>query len=493
MYDEGDDVFGSENEEDDEDAEGTTDMKPTFVVIAIDTHPSMFVKKEDGSMPFRDSLEACYSLADSLIFASGRGKWSQFAVVLAKEDSPVLTEFGDNILNTVKLLKAKINQVPDKQLIDEYQRKGDFDLASFFLTCKKLFHDIKSPFYKRTFIYISDDDNPIQDGQKRFSALNEAKTFSGNQIDFQIIPTRRNFKYENFYNELFHVMNITPVEEICEDKNGLLQKLSSAVITRHTQTRIRFYPIKGDTDRFLQCFKLNVIQSRPILFTKVTKDGKMVKRVSKDDFSTFYFYKIPLLEDIKFDLLEYNSLLDHDMPKGLTLLYISKRLTEFGYVLGKSYLLRQDEKSNLPYFKKLWRICVDKERVLVCARKVRQYDKIKYVELLPVNVNSEPMFLANYPEQKTDEKQKEAIKKLVDDLTIDFDFKMIPDMGFRKKQAHIKSKLLDEPAEEINDGGLIAKDLDERLTEAVSMIRSSYCLVEEKKRKATGGTSRSKK
>ncbi|KAJ8966568.1 hypothetical protein NQ314_003463 [Rhamnusium bicolor] len=485
--------------DDDGELEEEKTFKPAFVVIAVDTHPLMFKKNEDGSIPFRNCIEACYNLADSLIFTQNRSSWSQFAVVLAREDSPSLTEFQDNLIDTVKLLKER-TKWPDKQLSDEYQRKGDFDLATFFLACKKVFHDIKSPFYKRTLIYITNDDEPVLDANKRFTALNEVKTFSGNQIDFQVVPMRLDFDYTKFYNELFSVMDCSPVEEICEDTEGLIEKLTSTVVKRYTQRKLPFYPFKGDTTRFLSCFKIDIIHATRLINVKMTKDGKSIKRVVVGDSQSSYFFKCkaPGRETIKFDTYEKNAILEHTLPLGLTLLYISKRSTDVGHVLGKPFLLQQDKKDELPYFEKFWQCCVDNERVLVCARKLKLADKLRYVELIPISVNGSPTFLAknipfsteivypkscDYPEQESTSQKKEAIRALVDALTFDFDLKMIPDPSYRKRQAYVKAKLLEEPMEEVNDVTLNAEVLDKHLKEAVDLINANYLLVEGKKEK----------
>ncbi|KAJ8979971.1 hypothetical protein NQ317_013719 [Molorchus minor] len=492
----------------DDEGEDQVFLKPSFVVIAIDVHPIMFQERNDGSMPFRDCIETCYNLADSLVLTSSH-KFNQFALILAREDLPILTEFDANLLDSVKLLKVK-TEMSNQQLKDEYQRKGDFDLASFFLTCKKAFHDIKSTFDKRTLIYITDDESPAQNAQQKFTALNEAKTFSGSQINFQIIPTRIDFNYNVFYNELFSLMDITPVEEICEDKDGLMKKLLSSVVIQHSQTNMRFYPFNGDPTRFINCFKVNVIRSSTLLNTRVTKDGRPVKRVTEsDNIPSFSFKnKVPECDTIKFDLYEKTTLLDNRFPLGLTLLYVSKRLTDVGYVLGKPFLLRQNEEFESPLFKKFWQNCVNNERVLVCARKLQQPGKLRYVELIPEVVNGSSMFLvknvpysseivypieSDYPEQVEDVKKKEAMKKLVDDLTFDFDFKMIPDPCYRKKQAYVKAKLLDEQMKEVTDITFNLPAMDEHLQEAVNAIKSNYVLTEEKKRKAPSSTSKAKK
>lgn len=387
--------YNSDNETEDEIEEVEKNFKPTFVIIAIDTHPLMFRKKEDESSPFKNCLSACHSLADSLLLTSNKHSWNQFAVLLAREESPCLTEFRDNLIDTVKLLKTKA-VLSNKQLAEEYQRKGEFDLASFLLACKKVFHDVKTAFYKRTLIYITDDDEPVQDATKKFTTLNEIKTFGGSQIDFQIVSTTSDFNYSKFYNELFSLMDTIPLEEICEDKEGLIEKLTAAVVMRYTRIKIIFYPFKDDISRFLNCYKLDYIRASTFVNNKLRRDGKLVKSTvdNSDEYvDASYFFKCKEPgRNIQFDSYEKNCIMDNTLPIGLTLLYVSKRVTGIGYVLGKPFLLLPKEKENI-YFNKFWQCCVEKNRVLICLLKQKQFGKIRYTELIPFTVNNSPVFL----------------------------------------------------------------------------------------------------
>lgn len=82
---------------------------------------------------------------------------------------------------------------------------------------------------------------------------------------------------------------------------------------------------------------------------------------------------------------------------------------------------------------------------------------------------------------------------MVESLTFDFDMKMIPDPCFQKKKEYVKAKLLEEPMEEVTSVTFSNKALDETLKESVDMINEVFILVEDRKRKATTGSSRTKK
>lgn len=81
----------NEELETDEQDENTTivNFKPSFVLIAIDTHSSMFHTWNDDddadeSHAFKDALRACYEIADSLILSTSRSNYNQFGIVLGK-------------------------------------------------------------------------------------------------------------------------------------------------------------------------------------------------------------------------------------------------------------------------------------------------------------------------------------------------------------------------------------------------------------------------
>lgn len=70
---------------------------------------------------------------------------------------------------------------------------------------------------------------------------------------------------------------------------------------------------------------------------------------------------------------------------------------------------------------------------------------------------------------------------------------MIPDPCYLKKKEYVKSKLLEEPMEEVTSVAFNNKALDKLLIDAVNVINKNFLLVEDRKRKTTAGTSRAKK
>ncbi|XP_072401207.1 uncharacterized protein [Diabrotica undecimpunctata] len=488
-------MYEAEGEHESDYEEGDSEIfspsfKPSYVVVAIDTHSCMFKKGENGKMPFRMCLEALAEVMETLIFKKDTRSWSPFAVVLAGADTPLIS-FSQSVLDTIKLLQEKCKQT-DADLITQYQRKTVLNLSSFFLTCKKVFHEIKSVFYKRSLIYLSNDDKPVTDKTARFTAFNEIKTFAASQIEFQVIPTIQDFKYNFFYNELFSIIGNPKREEICTDTEGLTEKLSSLIMVAINEYQVLFYPFRDDPERFLKCKRFSFTTNIQLYNSFMTKDGKKVINTNAPSNEPVYF-KIrssdPNLDHMRFDSLEKESLRDNVTPKGLTLAYIGDRQIGLGHMFFSSHLIKVDPTETLPFFNKFWDHCVHSKKVLVCFSKNNQPDRPRYVELIPIIANGQQMFLekrlpfgneivlpfkATFPEEEVDDKRKLAIKKLVDQLTFDFNPKMLPDISLQKKKAYVKAKLLGTFPEPVNDVQVDNTVLDGVLEDIVTEIQQKF-------------------
>lgn len=390
------------SDEDFDDVELSKDSiyKASYVVVAIDTHPSMFKADDSGQVPFRNCLAACLRILDTLIMVKDSKRWNPFAVLLTRDD-PKLVEFGDNIVESIQLLKSKL-KLSDDELEDEFQRKLDFDLAEFFLQCKKAFHDIKAAFYKRILVYITNDDNPVKDAQSKFAAINEVKSFDASQITLEVISTDVKFDRTKLYNEMFALLEQSQQEreEICTDIDGLEQKLSSVLVPKYHRSKVQFYPFKDDLKRFLTCFDLKLVQSQKLYSTKVSAEGKSVKPKPPPltaDLPTYYIKNSNLSEQhIVFDEMEKDQLYDTSFPRGYTLVYIGKSVIDTMYHISKPHLLQAHFVEQTNFFKQFWQYCVKNERVLVCVVKYKQPGKIKFSQMSPILIGEVPTFLCKY-------------------------------------------------------------------------------------------------
>ncbi|XP_044263679.1 uncharacterized protein LOC123010674 [Tribolium madens] len=498
-------------------AGSNTLYKPSFVLIAIDTDPSMFVKNEsDGNIPFKDCISACYNLANSLIFVQNKRSWSPFGIVLAREDaSASLINFKDNILESIKLLKEK-NELSEDKLLDLYQRKGGLNLSSFFLFCKKKFKEVNSAFYKRTIIYVTSDDNPVKDDKnQRFAALNEAKNFGCNDITFELVTMSHNFDYKIFYNELFSIIKSPPVETVVEDEDGLLEKLSSLIVRRFYQRRLLFFPFLNDQTRFLKIKQKSFVQEEKLYNNAcISESGKLLKKVSKVVNDVIETYNLRHADGtIEFSVEERFKIKNTDLPVGYTLIQVSDRVTDVGIVLTHPAIIEIDPKEELDYFASFWQYCVDKNKVLICFRKLKKLDKICFVEFIPKFMNNNRVFLVktipfNDEHQRTPSdlateeqsesysgKMRSTTNELINELTFDYDPKMFTNPSLTKKKAYLRSKLLDEPQGEVEDVSLDSAAIDKRLGDIGESFKKLFALGEETapKRKAPSTARGSKK
>ncbi|XP_066245087.1 ATP-dependent DNA helicase 2 subunit 1 [Euwallacea similis] len=502
----------------------TINFKPSFVLIAIDTHPCMFkvITDSEGNEthPFKEAITACYEIADSLIFATSRSNYNQFGIVLVNEDQKAsLTEVEGNFLESIKTLK-EISNKSSNELRVTYERTGDIDLAAFFLLCRKKFKEIKAAYYKRILILITNDDDPLKgDSQKKFVALNEAKTFEPCDITFELIPMTPNFDYKIFYNELFHLYSKPPTcEEICKDKDGLVQKLSNSLIYRYTKIQYKLFPFKNDYGRFLKVMKVNFIREAKLYNTsRATRDGRIVIKAKQNPDVRNREQKFTIFTDaieyLEFDLKDkydmYNKL-----PLGIHLQYISDRQTDFGVVINQVSLIVLDPSEELrDYFEQFWQYCAENNKVLICIKKYRHPVEVRYVELIPKYANEQKLFMIKdipfceeYKLPKclieakplvynTSNEQKDAVNSLIQELKWNYDPKMFSNLSYSKKKAYVKSKLLDLPEEEVEDPMGDITSMDEVIESIVPRIERLFgfsAIPRGEKRKA-GGSAASKR
>ncbi|XP_060534710.1 uncharacterized protein LOC132707066 isoform X2 [Cylas formicarius] len=482
-------------------------FKPSFVIIAIDAHPSMFEtrKNEDDDTvthAFKDALTACYEVADSLVLTSNRRSWNQFGVVVAREDeAATLVEVQNNLLDTVKLLKTEC-ALDNEELRRRYERRTDLDLAAFFLLCKKKFRDIKAAFYKRTIVFVTNDDNPVGgDARRRFAALNEAKTFGASEVSFELVTMKHDFNYGLFYNELFSVYSskMPLVDEVCEDKDGLVEKLLVSIVFRYTRQKYNFFPFSNDRERYLKVLKVKFFKKAKLFNSdKASRDGKLLKRVHEKsgvEASTQHQFTLRMgigNEPLKLDLKDKYDIYGNDLPLGFHLCYVSPRQTAFGVCGKPTSMLVVDPHEDLKFFDQFWQYCVDNNRVLVCIKKTRHPEKIRYVELIPKYANDMRMFLIKHipycnelkwpnkrlemaepPNFNTTEAKKKCVEELVE-----------------RKKAYVKSKLLDEPMEEVADVTVNEEEMEKQIGDVIREMKVLFQLQEMvskgTKRKAPG-------
>lgn len=238
------DDFASDSEG--SDAEAFKDTKPppegflpSFVIFAIDTHPTMFVQT-DGETAFNQAIMACYNIADSHVLTSNVKH--QFAVVLADSKNHEVVQFSNTIPDAVKLL-GKICAYDD--LRGMYERTGAFDLAEFLLTCKKKLLDVNSSAYRRTIVYVTNDDDPAKGNAELLKIAQVTKSFPEFKIWLKVVTTNPKFKCALLYNNLSAEVNV--VESVDE----MSDTLSSYINPKIRSRTANFYPLRGNFERYV--------------------------------------------------------------------------------------------------------------------------------------------------------------------------------------------------------------------------------------------------
>lgn len=235
----------------------------------------------------------------------------------------------------------------------------------------------------------------LGDASKRFTALHEAKNFVENDITFQLIVTNEDFQYHVFYNEMFSLLDKSPLEIICIDEEGLYEKLISTICFRLSYRKFCFYPFADDFSKYITVYKKSYVKNERLLNNNfITVDGKIVKRISTKKLREpkpvtdrkYYLYysdkKIPY-RNVVFDINEKLECEGSRFPVGFTLMYVCRRLTGIGAVVNEPRIIEADFEEKLPFFNQFWQYCVNNDKVLVCAKVSKKRGQPKAVELIP--------------------------------------------------------------------------------------------------------------
>ncbi|KAK9891210.1 hypothetical protein WA026_013525 [Henosepilachna vigintioctopunctata] len=496
--------FKVEDEENDEVSEYSGPYKPSYVLIAIDTHNSMF--KSDGApSPFKNCLLAAYRLCDELLLKSDKRGYSPFAIILHDNDEKMnLINFQDNMIQTTKLLK-ELRLLSENQLKAKYMRDYDVELTSFFQSCKKKFKDISTNFYKRILLFITNDPDPVNgDKNKRFTALNEAKNFQENDIVFQVIVPNEDFNFDVFYSELFSLLPQKPLNIICEDEEGVYDKLSSTICLKLPQRKMCFYPFADDLTKYMYVYKKSYIKYPRLLNNDfMAEDGTSVIRTRRanpendegpQNNQEFILQNADTkhkFHELIFDLGDKLESRRNEFPIGYTLLYVSHRLTSVGEVIGEPKIVETDPKEELPYFNEFWQYCVNNQKVLVCAKKMTASDDPRAVEFIPKLINTNKVFLVKQipfadeieePEEAiprdeipATQKQIEVTDRLIDQLSVDFSCSYLVDLEYMRKEWYLKSKLLSEPRGDVEPTEhFTLEQMDQKLNGIVEEYLSAF-------------------
>ncbi|KAF5297657.1 hypothetical protein FQA39_LY11988 [Lamprigera yunnana] len=510
---EDDDWKDSDFESDTESSEQPFEYKPSYILIAIDTDALMFnCDDTQASSAFVNALDACHNVFNSLILANQRTIKGPVGIVLASNDADKssFVEFEHTIPDTIKLLK-NLKSLSNNELQKKYERKNSFDLGEFFLYCKNKLLGVKTEAYKRTLLYITNDDNPTStDRKKRFKVINESQKFPNIQIQLSVVTFKTNFD-DDFYSEVLSASNSTPVEKVTN--TVLNEKLASLIQVKTYVRKSVFYPFLGNTESYF-----NISISRPISTTKVLKNmyvtkatqqqvKKTIKQNIADTYDCIYSRSEP---GIEISLMEKQKMGETKLSVGYTLLSVSIPIIQPGWVIKPPYLMEKHSKENLELFDIFWQFCRDKDRCLVCYQKLKKGGDVRLVELIPKLINNKRQFLVKIvpfapeihynptePDQMYNfsEEEEAAMSEVIESLTFNYSPECFRDPVESKKKAYIKSQLLEEKMEEVNEGVETDEVVDERLSKPLSDYAYLNLWKESvtNKRSRTSASSQSKK
>lgn len=279
-----------------------------------------------------------------------------------------LVEIKTNMLEKFKILRDEYNK-PVSQLITQYKRNDEIDLAAFFQMCRRMLKEIEGDYYQQTLIFITNDDSPVRDNaQLKFAVMNEAKSLEACDVRLELVSMREDFDYTKFWNEFFNTFQNPPnIEEFCANRKGLTTRLKNSIIYRYTPLKCKLFPFKNDFQKHLQCKRVKFIRPAKLYNTnRMSKDGKLLMRVKSEQAPFVPQYRVNLgnAELEHFDLKEKYEIFYNDLPLGLHLQYVSDRQTEIGVTVGRPGLLMMDVKEELSHFyDNFWSYCVDNNKV----------------------------------------------------------------------------------------------------------------------------------
>lgn len=458
-----DDDYKDELPEDED--EDPTEFKPTYILLAIDVGPSMFKKGVDGKSPFSNCIKGLRTIIDKMLIKDKTSLRSPLGVVLASnnQDKFHLIKFTDDMIHNFNTI-TNLAEKDDVSLSQMYQRAGTIDLDNFFVQCQKCLLDINADVYKRNIVFVTNDDDPKLPDDVKFRALNIAKGFPSHKLYLDVITYNSDFDYEMFYDELLKEAGSIIKKEYLENSYSFACKVDELLVTRLIKRQVKFYPNKGDLNKYIALFQHNFVKETKIYnnfcVTSDTAEPVVKLRVPNDDNTEVDMLKATYAttDFVEVTKVEQKLLKDNDLPKGYTFLYVDERKSQYGHLYERPNFLEVNEnKPNKQYFLAFWKYCFEKNRVLVCARKYTS--EIRFVELIPRIIDKKKMFMSivlptsedrNYecdkaakPREASDRCRKE-MSKLVDEMSGDYHPNRFYSVSMRRKMAYIKFELTGE-------------------------------------------------
>lgn len=482
----------SDSENDEETEEKAVTYKPSFVLIAIDTHKSMFIEDNAGKSSFMYCIEACYKIANSLILADRSSVKGPLGIIFAenKMTKANFIDFEQSIPETIQILKELKEQSNDN-LKAKYERREDFDLGDFFLFCKNKFLSVKSDAYKRNVIYLTNNDDPIgNDPKMKFKIKHEVLKFSNLLISLYVFSYKNDFDNSLFYGKVLDECNSAPVE-IFTDKSKVIDTLSSFVTHKYKKYRHKFYPFHGNAELYIDVVENKFIKTTSISKNMyVTRDSKkeVKKSTSRQNFVQNYELQYSKSIDKKLLLnhLENSLIQETNVPIGYTLVCVGEETSRDGWIIDPPVFIEKHFQETELLFDSFWQFCKEKLKCLICLRKFKIGGDVRIVEMVPRFVNGSRMFLVRIlpfcldvsylppveSETNFSTKAVDAMTDLINTLTISYKPSCFKDPVEEKKEAYIRSQLLQQSsAQEIHNSFISDQDITNKIAPHLEKLK----------------------
>lgn len=267
------------------------------------------------------------------------------------------------------------------------------------------------------------------------------------------------------------------MKELCEDDDGVVDKVLPIVQPTKYHRSTRFYPNVDKHKRFMKVLVTSFSDSSKLLFNKKFTRDRHLEVAAVKISSGIETEKIAVLQkdfEIKIKCEVEEKMRLSPYPVGYALLgMIDKPLTRPEMVFKKNDVMFENPKEIEKYnhFNDIWQYCAAKDKVMLCSFRATKKSVPGFCELIPKVYDKKRAFLIKYlyfredvlqyPEIPTedetespgecDEETIDTVKKLVDALTFNYDPKAFNDYEIAKTEAYVKAQLLEQPMESVED------------------------------------------
>lgn len=280
---------------------------------------------------FKYCVEGLKRTVEQLICGA---KNKRLAILLAHndQDKAKLVGFKSTIQEAYTSLDRLLQMEPDE--LEQGYMSNKVDLASFFLLCKREFHESSSTAKRKVLLFFTNSDDPVKDDiDKKGRLLTEAANFAPLNIKLVVTALNEDFDYRLFYSEVLEVAHSFLSAECCSDADGVYYKLLGYIRGDDHGQKFKFYMHEDDSELFFYIRIKGAVKEQKFLSNcMVTRNrNEQVKKVCIDQQSDGKCtVNICTDETLEVNEDDANKLRDCSVRSGFTLLCVSDDLREKG-------------------------------------------------------------------------------------------------------------------------------------------------------------------